>query len=66
MLNAMKRIMNGGITTEIILSLDDFFSYNKDNDVLMERDISRWDDKYFYDLAVNNAKRLSISTSVLS
>ena len=47
-------------------SLDDFFTYSKDNDVLMERDISRWDDKYFYDLAVNNAKRLSISTSVLS
>ena len=32
----------------------------------MERDISKWDDKYFYDLAVNNAERLSISTPVLS
>lgn len=47
-------------------TLDDFFTYSKKSDVLMERDISKWDDKYFYDLAVNNAKRLSISTPVLS
>ena len=47
-------------------TLDDFFTYSKKSDVLMERNISKWDDKYFYNLAVNNAKRLSISTPVLS
>lgn len=47
-------------------TLDEFFTYGKDNDVLMEKDISRWDDKYFYDLAMNNAERLSFSTSVFS
>jgi len=30
-------------------SLDEFFTFGKNNDILMERDISRWDDKYFYD-----------------
>lgn len=47
-------------------TLDEFFTYGKDNDVLMEKDISRWDDKYFYDLAMNNAEHLSLSTPVLS
>ena len=47
-------------------TLDEFFTYGKDNDVLMEKDISRWDDKYFYDLAMNNAEHLSFSTSVFS
>lgn len=44
-------------------SLDDFFTYGKNNDVLMERDISRWDDKYFYDLAMKNNESLFISTT---
>ncbi|NDB30728.1 hypothetical protein EB151_14415, partial [archaeon] len=28
-------------------TLDEFFTYGKDNDKLMERDITRWQDKYF-------------------
>lgn len=28
-------------------SLDEFFSYGKSNDILMERDITRWEPKYF-------------------
>jgi hypothetical protein len=30
-------------------TLDEFFSYGKNNDILMERDISMWDTKYFGD-----------------
>ena len=44
-------------------TLDDFFTYNKDTDVLMERDISRWDDKYFYDLAMKNNEGILVPTS---
>ena len=29
-------------------SLDEFFTYGKDNDTLMQRDISKWSDKYFF------------------
>ena len=32
-------------------TIDDFFTYGKDNDYLMERDISQWSDKYFLDTA---------------
>jgi hypothetical protein len=34
-------------------TLDEFFTYGKHNDMLMERDISRWDDKYFEQKALN-------------
>lgn len=47
-------------------TLDEFFTHGKTNDLLMERDISRWDDKYFYDLAVHNAKRIFVPTSIHS
>ena len=33
-------------------TLEDIFTYNKKNDNLMQRDISRWDDKYFYEKAM--------------
>jgi hypothetical protein len=33
-------------------TLDEFFTYGKSNDILMERDITRWDDKYFHDKAL--------------
>ena len=32
-------------------SIDEFFTYGKDNDILMQRDISQWSDKYFLDNA---------------
>jgi len=35
-------------------TLDEFFTYGKDNDILMERAIGDWDDKYFYELAIKN------------
>jgi len=38
-------------------TLDEFFTYGKDNDILMERNIRRWDNKYFYDKALE--KRLN-------
>ena len=44
-------------------TLDDFFTYNKDTDVLMERDISRWNDKYFHDLAIRKNEGLLVPTS---
>jgi hypothetical protein len=33
-------------------SLDDLFTYGKKHDILMQRDISVWDDKYFYNKAL--------------
>lgn len=30
-------------------SLDEFFTFGKDSDILMERNIERWDNKYFQD-----------------
>jgi len=44
-------------------TLDEFFTYGKSNDCLMERDISRWEDKYFYDLAMKYNENLFISTT---
>ena len=44
-------------------TLDEFFTYGKDNDILMQRDISRWDDKYFYDLAMKNNEGILVPTS---
>ena len=35
---------------------DEFFSYGKDNDNLMERDISQWSDKYFLEQAHSQRK----------
>jgi len=35
-------------------TLNEFFSFGKSNDILMERDISRWEDKYFYEKAMMN------------
>jgi len=42
-------------------SLNDFFSFGKTNDNLMERDIRRWDDKYFYQKAIDQHNKF-IST----
>ena len=33
-------------------SLEELFTYNKKNDKLMQRDISKWDDKYFHEKAL--------------
>jgi hypothetical protein len=41
-------------------TLDDFFTYGKDNDILMERDTSRWNDKYFRSVAIKNRKQFKI------
>jgi len=38
-------------------TLDDFFTYGKDNDILMQRDITRWDDKYFYHVGMKHRKK---------
>ena len=35
-------------------TLDEFFTFGKSNDNLMERDISRWDYKYFHEKAMLN------------
>jgi len=32
-------------------TIDDFFTYGKDTDILMQRNISQWSDKYFLDKA---------------
>ena len=32
-------------------TIDDFFTYGKDNDILMQRDISQWSDEYILDNA---------------
>ena len=32
-------------------TIDEFFTYGKDTDILMQRDISQWSDKYFLDKA---------------
>ena len=40
-------------------TLDEFFIYGKDTDVLMERHINRWDDKYFHRRAINEHKKLT-------
>ena len=37
-------------------SIDDFFTYGKDNDYLMERDISQWSDEYILDRAQKERK----------
>ena len=42
-------------------SLNDFFSFGKSNDNLMERDIRRWDDKYFHQRAIEQHNKV-IST----
>jgi hypothetical protein len=44
-------------------SLDELFTYGKNNDILMERDISKWDNKYFYDLAMEKYEGVLIPTS---
>lgn len=33
-------------------TLDEFFTFGKNNDILMERDMSKWEDKYFYRIAI--------------
>lgn len=37
-------------------TLDEFFTFGKDNDILMERNMSRWDNKYFTELTLNKRK----------
>lgn len=40
-----------------LFSLDEFFTYGKDTDILMQRDITRWDHKYFYDLSLREREK---------
>ena len=37
-------------------TIDDFFTYGKDNDILMQRDISQWSDKYFLNKATEERR----------
>lgn len=37
-------------------TLDEFFTFGKDNDILMERNMTRWDNKYFTELTLNKRK----------
>ena len=37
-------------------NIDDFFTYGKDNDILMQRDISQWSDKYFLNKATEERR----------
>lgn len=47
-------------------TLDDFFTYGKNTDILMQRDITRWDNKYFHEKALReyNEKYLPHPTTV--
>lgn len=38
-------------------SLNEFFTYNKENDILMQRDITRWNDDYFYKLSLKEREK---------